>query len=41
MPQSAIASGYVDFVLSPEGIAVEIARTARRDARDVVQPVRD
>jgi two-component system chemotaxis response regulator CheB len=29
MPESAIASGYVDFVLSPEGIAVEIAKIAR------------
>jgi two-component system, chemotaxis family, protein-glutamate methylesterase/glutaminase len=28
MPESAIASGYVDFVLSPEGIAVEISRIA-------------
>ncbi len=29
MPKSAVASGCVDFVLSPEGIAVEIARIAR------------
>ena len=29
MPQSAIASGYVDFVLSPEDIAGEIVRIAR------------
>ena len=28
MPESAIASGCVDFVLSPEGIASEIARIA-------------
>jgi chemotaxis response regulator CheB len=40
MPESAIASGCVDFVLAPEGIAVEIANIAKRDARDVVQPVR-
>jgi len=26
MPQSAIASGYIDFVLSPEDIATEIVR---------------
>jgi two-component system CheB/CheR fusion protein len=29
MPQSAIASGCVDFVLSPEGIAEELGRIAR------------
>ena len=29
MPESAIASGCVDFVLSPEGIALEISRTAK------------
>ena len=29
MPESAIVSGYVDFVLSPEEIAVEIAKIAR------------
>jgi len=40
MPKSAIASGCVDFVLSPEGIAVEIAKIAKRDARDVAQPTR-
>jgi two-component system, chemotaxis family, protein-glutamate methylesterase/glutaminase len=28
MPKSAIASGCVDLVLSPEGIAFEIARIA-------------
>ena len=26
MPESAIASGYIDFVLSPEAIAQEIVR---------------
>ena len=26
MPNSAIASGYIDFILSPENIAQEIAR---------------
>jgi two-component system, chemotaxis family, protein-glutamate methylesterase/glutaminase len=31
MPESAIASGCVDFVLSPEDIAQEIVRIARRD----------
>jgi len=33
MPESAIASGYIDFILSPENIAQEIVRiahTARR-----------
>ena len=40
MPESAIASGCVDFVLSPEGIAGEIAKIAKRDARYVVQPTR-
>ena len=29
MPESAIASGWVDFVLSPEDIAQEIARISR------------
>lgn len=29
MPQSAIASGFVDFVMSPEAIAGELARIAR------------
>jgi two-component system CheB/CheR fusion protein len=29
MPRSAIATGCVDFVLSPEGIATEIARISR------------
>ena len=28
MPESAIASGYIDFVLSPEDIAHEIVRIA-------------
>jgi two-component system chemotaxis response regulator CheB len=31
MPQSAIASGCIDFVLSPENIAQEIVRIARGD----------
>jgi two-component system, chemotaxis family, protein-glutamate methylesterase/glutaminase len=31
MPQSAIASGCIDFVLSPEGIAQEIIRIARAE----------
>lgn len=31
MPESAIASGYVDFVLSPENIAHEIARIAQKE----------
>lgn len=32
MPESAIASGCIDFVLSPENIAAEIVRIARREA---------
>ena len=31
MPQSAIDSGCIDFVLSPEEIALEIRRIAGRD----------
>jgi two-component system chemotaxis response regulator CheB len=34
MPESAIASGCVDFILSPEGIALEISKIAKS------QPVR-
>jgi chemotaxis response regulator CheB len=33
MPESAIASGCIDFVLSPENIAQEIIRIARRDSK--------
>ena len=33
MPTSAIASGCIDFVLSPEEIAQEIVRIARRQTR--------
>jgi chemotaxis response regulator CheB len=40
MPESAIASGCVDFILSPEVIAAEIAKIAQRDARDIVQSAR-
>jgi two-component system chemotaxis response regulator CheB len=31
MPESAIASGCIDFILSPEDISAEIVRIARRD----------
>jgi len=31
MPESAIASGYIDFILSPEGIAKEIVRIAHEE----------
>jgi two-component system chemotaxis response regulator CheB len=31
MPETAIASGCIDFVLSPEDIALEIVRIARAD----------
>src|SRR6202167_3865555 len=33
MPESAIASGYIDFVLSPEDIAQEIVRIAKAASR--------
>ena len=33
MPESAIASGCIDFVLSPEDIAKEIARIAHAESR--------
>jgi chemotaxis response regulator CheB len=32
MPESAIESGCIDFVLSPEDIAKEIVRIARVEA---------
>jgi two-component system chemotaxis response regulator CheB len=31
LPESAIASGYIDFILSPEEIAKEIIRIANKD----------
>jgi two-component system, chemotaxis family, protein-glutamate methylesterase/glutaminase len=31
MPESAIASGYIDLILSPEDIALEIVRIAHAD----------
>jgi chemotaxis response regulator CheB len=33
MPESAIATGCIDFILSPEDIAKEIVRIAHEDAR--------
>jgi chemotaxis response regulator CheB len=33
MPESAIASGYIDFILSPEDIAKEIIRISHGDPR--------
>ena len=33
MPESAIASGCIDYVLSPENIAKEIVRVAREDSK--------
>jgi two-component system CheB/CheR fusion protein len=40
MPRSAVAAGYVDSVLSPKGIANELARIARHPyvARDSLSP---
>lgn len=32
MPESAIASGYVDFILSPEDIALEIMQIAHKES---------
>ena len=34
MPESAIASGCIDFILSPEGIAIEIRRIALADLKN-------
>ena len=38
MPESAIASGCVDFVLSPEDIAREIVRIAHGRAKELQRP---
>jgi chemotaxis response regulator CheB len=38
MPESAIESGCIDFVLSPEDIAKEIVRIARHEVPDHAQP---
>jgi len=32
MPESAIETGFIDFILSPEDIATEIVRIARGDS---------
>jgi chemotaxis response regulator CheB len=40
MPQSAIASGCIDFVLSPEGIAQEIRRIADKEPDHPLTPIR-
>jgi two-component system chemotaxis response regulator CheB len=40
MPASAIASGCVDFILSPEGIAMEIARLAQAQPGRELRPRR-
>lgn len=37
LPQSAIESGCIDFVLSPEAIAGEIVRIARLEAQGVME----
>jgi chemotaxis response regulator CheB len=34
MPESAIASGCIDFILSPEDIAKEIVRIAHADVKE-------
>jgi hypothetical protein len=41
MPESAIASGCVDFVLSPEDIALEISRIAKAQPRDALDAARN
>jgi two-component system, chemotaxis family, protein-glutamate methylesterase/glutaminase len=33
MPESAIASGWIDFILSPEDIALEIVRIAQAESK--------
>jgi chemotaxis response regulator CheB len=33
MPESAIASGYIDFILSPEDIAEKIVQIAHTEPR--------
>jgi chemotaxis response regulator CheB len=38
MPESAIATGCIDFVLSPEDIAREIVRIARAASRPEQDP---
>ena len=38
MPGSAIASGCIDFILSPEDIALEIVRIARDNVRGGLKP---
>jgi two-component system chemotaxis response regulator CheB len=37
MPESAIASGYIDFILSPEDIAKEIVRIAHAEHDPVIR----
>ena len=41
MPESAIASGCIDFVLSPEGIAKEIVRIAHAESKGIQSPYQD
>lgn len=36
MPESAIASGYIDYILSPEDIAKEIVRIAGKEAAKAI-----
>jgi len=33
MPESAIDSGFIDFILSPEDIAKEIVKIAREESK--------
>lgn len=35
MPESAIASGYIDLILTPENIAIEIAKIAQSESSNV------
>jgi chemotaxis response regulator CheB len=41
MPESAIASGWIDFVLSPEDIAKEIVRIAQASQATTTESERD
>ena len=34
MPESAIASGYIDLILTPENIAIEIAKIAHSESKN-------
>ena len=41
MPENAVASGFVDFVLSPERIGIELARIARHPGLQRLAPIEE